>query len=243
MVKGRRVAGATTATIRRDLTAISSVIDHAIDEGWTDENPTLTIRHRRMREKRDPIVLPSEEDIAAVKAAAPSRFADAIDFARETGMREDEIFSLTWKQISGGDIVIYGKRNRLRVIPYTRRAADCRAPSPPHQVRICVLPRRRRALEKPASRFGNIRRAVARKAAQAGSGFDGFRFHDLRHLYAVEYLKARKGSLYDLQQLLGHASVKTTEIYLAFLTPEQKKAAMHGVAQKGAQRKRFAENK
>jgi integrase/recombinase XerD len=64
---------------------------------------------------------------------------------------------------------------------------------------------------------------VARKAAQAGDGFRGFRFHDLRHLYAVEYLKAGRGSLYDLQQLLGHASVKTTEIYLAFLTPEQKK--------------------
>jgi site-specific recombinase XerD len=28
--------------------------------------------------------------------------------------------------------------------------------------------------------------------------------------------------------LLGHESVKTTEIYLAFLTPEQVKAAMHG---------------
>jgi hypothetical protein len=41
----------------------------------------------------------------------------------------------------------------------------------------------------------------------------------------------------------GHASVKTTEIYLAFLTPEQKKVAMHGVSQKRAQQQRFAENK
>jgi integrase/recombinase XerD len=243
LVKGRRVGGATTATIRRDLTAISSVIDHAIDEGWTDENPTLTIRHRRMRERRDPIVLPTDEDIAAVKAAAPSRFADAIDFARETGMREEEIFGLTWKQVSS-DIVIYGKRKRLRVIPCTRRARQ-------------IIERQARHIKSPfvfyhgdgerwkspASRFGNIRRAVARKAAQSGGTFTGFRFHDLRHLYAVEYLKARKGSLYDLQQLLGHASVKTTEIYLAFLTPEQKKAAMHGVAQKGAQRQRFRENK
>jgi integrase/recombinase XerD len=72
MVKGRRVGGASTATIRRDLTAISGVIDHAIDEGWTEENPTLTLRHRRMREKRDPIVLPDEAEIALVKAAAPS---------------------------------------------------------------------------------------------------------------------------------------------------------------------------
>jgi integrase/recombinase XerD len=55
MVKGRRLQGAGTATIKRDLTAISGVIDHAIDEGWTEENPTLTLRHRRMKEKREPI--------------------------------------------------------------------------------------------------------------------------------------------------------------------------------------------
>jgi integrase/recombinase XerD len=242
MVKGRRVSGATTATIRRDLTAISSVIDHAIDEGWTDENPTLTLRHRRMREKRDPIVLPDEAEIALVKAAAPSRFADAIDFARETGMREDEIFGLTWKQLQS-DITIYGKRNRLRVIPYSRKAKQIAERQARHIKSPFVFYHGDgERWKSPASRFGDIRRRVARKAAQAGGGFRGFRFHDLRHLYAVEYLKAGRGSLYDLQRLLGHASVKTTEIYLAFLTPEDAKAAMHGAAQKRAQKQRFSEN-
>jgi integrase/recombinase XerD len=241
MVKGRRVAGASTATIRRDLTAISSVLDHAIDEGWAEENPTLTLRHRRMREKRDPIVLPDEEEIALVKAGAPDRFADAMDFARETGMREDEIFGLERKQIGPDSITIYGKRNRLRVIPLTRRAQKIIERQPAYIGSPYVFWHSKgERWKSPASRFGDIRRRVARKAAH---GFRGFRFHDFRHLYAVEYLKAGKGSLYDLQQLLGHASVKTTEIYLAFLTPEQKKAAMHGVAQKGAQKQRFAENK
>jgi integrase/recombinase XerD len=242
MVKGRRVAGATTATIRRDLTAISGVIDHAIDEGWAEENPTLTLRHRRMREKRDPIVVPDEAEILLVKADAPSRFADAMDFARETGMREDEIFGLKWSQLKS-DITIYGKRNRLRVIPYTRRAQKIAERQARHIKSPYVFYHGEgERWKSPASRFGDIRRRVARKAAQRGDGFRGFRFHDFRHLYAVEYLKAGKGSLYDLQQLLGHASVKTTEIYLAFLTPEQKKAAMHGVAQKRAQQQRFSEN-
>jgi integrase/recombinase XerD len=238
VVKGRRVAGASTATIKRDLTAISGVIDHAIEEGWTDENPTLTLRHRRMREKRDPIVLPDEEEIALVKAAAPQRFADAMDFARETGMREDEIFGLKRKQLGTDSITIYGKRNRLRVIPYTRRARKIVERQPAYIGSQYVFWHSAgERWKSPASRFGDIRRRVARKAAH---GFRGFRFHDLRHLYAVEYLKAGRGSLYDLQRLLGHASVKTTEIYLAFLTPEQAKAAMHGVAQKAAQKQRFA---
>lgn len=238
LVKARRIQGASTATIRRDLTAISSVLDHAIGEGWIDENPTLTIRHKRMREKRLPISLPLEEEIALVKAAAPGRFADAMDFAREGGMREDEIFGLKRSQLGSDEITIRGKRGRLRVIPYTRKMRRIVERQPAYIGSPYVFWHSDgQRWKSPASRFGDIRRRVARKAAH---GFTGFRFHDLRHLYAVEYLRAGKGSLYDLQQLLGHESVKTTEIYLHFLTPDQRKTAMHGAAQNAAQQQRFA---
>lgn len=45
-------------------------------------------------------------------------------------------------------------------------------------------------------------------------------FHDLRHLFAVEALRGGMG-IYRLSKHLGHTSVKTTEIYLDFLTPEE----------------------
>lgn len=231
IVKGRRTEGVSTATIRRDLTAMSSVIDHAIGEGWIEENPTLTIRHKRMREKRNPIALPDNADIATVMAAAPARFSDAIEFARETGMRQDEIFSLTYRQLDRDSITIRGKRDRLRVIPYSRKAKAIVKRQPQFIGSPFVFHHSDgQRWASPASRFGDIVRRVARKAAH---GFRAFRFHDLRHLYAVEYLRAGKGSLYDLQQLLGHESVKTTEIYLKYLTPEQIKAAMHGGTNRG----------
>jgi integrase/recombinase XerD len=47
-----------------------------------------------------------------------------------------------------------------------------------------------------------------------------FRFHDLRHLYAVEMLRSGT-SIYRVSQHLGHTSVSTTEIYLAHLMPEE----------------------
>ncbi len=229
LVKARRLQGATTATIRRDLTAISSILDYAIGEEWIQENPTLTVRHKRLRERRHPITLPTDEDIAAMVGAAPQRFADAIEFARETGMREEEIFGLTHRQIGGSEITIRGKRARLRVVPLSRKARaiiDRQAqfigsPYVFHQGNG-------RRWASPASRFGDIRRRKIKAAQKAAQDFVGFRFHDLRHLYAVEYLRAGKGSLYDLQQLMGHESVKTTEIYLEHLTPEQRKAAIHG---------------
>ena len=49
-------------------------------------------------------------------------------------------------------------------------------------------------------------------------GFRTFRFHDLRHLHAVEYVRAG-GSLYDLQDRLGHESITTTEGYRKFFYP------------------------
>jgi integrase/recombinase XerD len=59
IVRERRAQGVTTATIRRDLTALSSVIEYAIDEGWRpdESNPALA-RLKRLKEVRDPIVLP-----------------------------------------------------------------------------------------------------------------------------------------------------------------------------------------
>lgn len=53
---------------------------------------------------------------------------------------------------------------------------------------------------------------------------------DLRHRFAVDYPRAG-GSIYDLQQILGHTSIKTTEVYLAYLTPEEAAAAKRGTAQ------------
>lgn len=237
MVKARRAGGASTATIRRDLTAISQVLRHAADEGWMEAiNPTLAIRNQQgMTEKRDPIVLPEEGEIAAVKARSPSRFADAIEFARETGMREEEIFSLTHKQVQGDHITIRGKRNKLRVIPLSRKARRIIEKQPQHIKTSWVFWHGEGSrYASPAARFQAIKRKVAKAAQKAAQEFHGFRFHDLRHLFAVEYLRARRGSIYDLQMILGHDSVTTTEIYLDHLTPEQRKAAMHGVAQKAA---------
>lgn len=237
LVKARRIQGATTATIRRDLTAISAVLRHAADEEWMEDvNPTLAVRSRRsMRESRDPITLPRDEDIAAVMAAAPDRFRDAIELARETGMRLEEIFGLTWKQLSGGEITITGKGNKRRVIPLSRKVRRIidRKPQKLKSPWVFYHSDGER-WSSPSARFGDISRRVARKAQKAAQDFQHFRFHDLRHLYAVEYLRAKRGTLYDLQMLLGHASVTTTEDYLEHLTPDQRLAAMHGAARKKA---------
>jgi integrase/recombinase XerD len=70
------------------------------------------------------------------------------------------------------------------------------------------------------SRFRTIVARVERDCRAERIPFTPFRFHDLRHWFAVEYLK-RGGSIYHLQKILGHASIKTTELYLDHLTPDE----------------------
>jgi integrase/recombinase XerD len=75
-----------------------------------------------------------------------------------------------------------------------------------------------------ASQFAAIIKRTASWACENGVGFHPFRFHDLRHLHAVQWLKDGR-SIYDLQARLGHTSIKTTEIYLKYLTPEEGRIA------------------
>jgi len=77
-----------------------------------------------------------------------------------------------------------------------------------------------------SSRF----RAMSLDVASTDEDFQPFRFHDLRHRHAVDWLKSGR-SIYDLQQRLGHGSIKTTEIYLGYLTPNERRVAKQEVGQ------------
>ena len=64
-------------------------------------------------------------------------------------------------------------------------------------------------------------------AAAAGIEFNEFRFHDLRHRHAVDWLRSGR-SIYDLQHRLGHSSIKVTEIYLQYLSAEEENKVRRG---------------
>jgi integrase/recombinase XerD len=254
LVTLRRRAGAGNATIRRDLTALSQVLAHAIAEGWRQDNPALAFDRKGIKERRDPICLPLPHEVAAVIAECPSRFGDLVAFAHETGMRQEEIAALEHDRIDRSRMVamIYrAKARRPRAVPLTPAA-------------LALIDRQPRYLKGPwvfwhlatdgdgkqvaarfsniASNFGRYRRKAAQKAAQRGDAFTGFRFHDLRHDFAVSYLRDGRGTIYDLQQVLGHSTIKTTEGYLEYLSPDESAAAVSGLARFPAQEQRSAAN-
>jgi integrase/recombinase XerD len=84
----------TYATIKRDLTALSSVLTYAIAQDWIESNPVLP-RLRLIKERRNPIVLPRMEDVQRVIDRAPAMFATLIRAALVTGCRQNELAQAT----------------------------------------------------------------------------------------------------------------------------------------------------
>jgi len=136
-----------------------------------------------------------------------------IRLAQYTGMRQEEVASLTRAQLRPGAAqLIHTKTGRPRSVPLDERAVGTIVGTPARVGCPYVFwSERGDRYHEVASRF----RVIVKR-----SGAAPFRFHDLRHWFAIDYLR-RGGSIYTLQQILGHASIKTTEIYLAYLTPEE----------------------
>ncbi len=130
-----------------------------------------------------------------------------------------------------------GKGNKRRTVALSD-AASAHISAQPRKLGSDLIFCREKgeAFAEAASDYVHFRRKLDGKR----EGFRRFRFHDLRHLFAVEALRGGM-SIYDLSQHLGHTSVKTTEICLAFVTPAEAQQAKAGTAQISAQPRRFAE--
>lgn len=225
-IKMRRRNEASGATIRRDLTALSRVFDYSISENWRDDNPTLS-RRRLIKERRDPIMLPLVEDIEAIISASSYELGNLIRAAWLTGCRMNELVTARWRNYDPlrKSLSVIGKGNKMRVISLRpvagkdateffanlERKPDCEL----------IFPKRNgKSFKEPSTDFCYVRKLVTDKKGKDGQRFHQFRFHDLRHMFAVEALKNGM-NIYMLQQHMGHSSIKVTEMYLAHLTHDE----------------------
>jgi len=267
IVNGRRKVGVTTATIRRDLGAMASVLTWCQLDGQRSDNPALD-RVRLLKERRDPIVLPDPAHVRMVIERAPGLLCAMIQAAWSTGCRQDELVKAERRHLDHDrrELTVIGKGNKLRVIGLEGEGYQLLQGLTPYVGSKWLF---WHGAGKPyrnvSSRFAFLVRSVFAAAYDAAHGTTGktrpameelleaqhhgdwqdigfrtFRFHDLRHLHAVEWLRAGR-SIYDLQGRLGHESITTTEMYLEYLTPEQARLVRFAPGtQKGTQHRKSA---
>lgn len=219
MVSARKRLGATNATINRDLTAVSAVLGACIEWGACEGNAATTINRKKLtRERRDPIRPPTVDEVAAVCAVAPPMVAALIRFLRATGMRQEEAVSLEWSQVNmqRREVTLYRtKTSRPRVVSLNEEAVGTLAGTPRHISSPFVF------WHGQGERYHNFAGRFRECAARAGQRF---RCHDMRHAFAIDWLK-RGDDIYQLSRQLGHSSVKTTEWYLRYVGTETGTAA------------------
>jgi integrase/recombinase XerD len=242
IIDGRIANGVSNATIKRDLVALSSVLKFAQARKWRPDNPARD-HMALVKERREPIILPNSDDIRHVIAAAPGMMAALILAAWHTGCRIGELVSAKHSQIDHArkQLTVVGKRNKVRVITLEGWGYDEVFKSlPAYPGKPWLFWHHDGEPYRTASgqfeRLVNRLQAQAQKPAQSGpeqpQPFRGFRFHDLRHRHAVDWLKSGS-SIYDLQKRLGHTSVKTTEIYCAYLTSDEEHLVKFGSRSEG----------
>jgi integrase/recombinase XerC len=139
-----------------------------------------------------------------------------------TGMRVGELAALDVRDVDlhVGEVRVLGKGNKERVLPIPEKAREAvaiwlderRRPGVLGEPLFIVL-RRNHEQEPRRLSARDVRRGLARRARALGLN-DRVHPHRLRHSYATHLLDMG-ADLREIQELLGHASLSTTQKYTA----------------------------
>lgn len=214
-------AGRAPATVARKLAAIRGFFGFLLRTGRVAQNPADLVSAPRRKSKL-PQVLTVEQMSGMLNSVPTDTPLDLRDRAMfeltySCGLRSEEVLTLTLDSIDFDDelIRVLGKGSKHRLVPFgepARRAIEAYlSRSRPGLVsdpdeRTLFLSRNGRPLSaSDLSRRLNLR---LREAASAS----GISPHALRHSFATHLLEGG-ADLRTIQELLGHASISTTQVY------------------------------
>lgn len=213
----------TPATVNRYLAVLSLTYTRAVNEWeWIESNPLrkvkkLTEPRGRVRFLSDDSKLPDGTIIEgertrllkACKASPNQYLYPVIVLALSTGMRKNEIMSLTWSDINLNkkQILLQDTKNgERRSVPLTGHA---------HEVIINLGKIRRldTQLLFPSKKNAKpIRLRDPWEKALKAAQLEDFRFHDLRHS-AASYLAMNGATLIEIADILGHKTLSMVKRY------------------------------
>lgn len=211
--QGLQSTGRKATTINRKRAALASFFNWLIWGERLTRNPASSRYLRLKREQHIPVAL-TKNEIEAVVNAAKERGAleyHVITMLAFTGLRVSELCDLnTSDYIQNGDCYLrvrQAKGQKDRLVPLAGRVLAVLNPKPTDPPDSPLIT----GYEGERLERGRIWRMVRRCGKEAGVA--NLYPHRLRHFCASEML--RQGvELRHISVLLGHSSIKTTEIYL-----------------------------
>ena len=220
-------AGEARRTIARRLSCLRSFFRYLCREGTLEQNPAVAIPTPRL-EKRLPSFLDEQQVARLLTTPSTEKWQGLRDRAiletlYSTGMRVSELVGLSLEDLDeiSGTAIVRGKGKKERLCPIGETALM--------SIRG-YLARRPNKLQAPVALFVSqkgtrltvrqVDRLLVRYVRQAGLPA-AISPHSLRHSFATHLLE-RGADLRSVQELLGHASLSTTQIY-THITPQRLK--------------------
>ena len=222
---GELVAGgAARSTIARKLASLRSLYRYLVRGGEVAQNPMAGVRSPRPDRKLPEFLSVEEIERFVTASAAPGedggqsarlsvRDRAIIETLYGGGLRVSELVGLDDADVdlSEGVALVRGKGRKERLAPLGRQAA---------RAITDYLASRRRKRDEAAlfvNRLGtritarSVARMIERVGARSGTG-KRVSPHAFRHSFATHLLD-RGAGLRCVQELLGHASISTTQVY------------------------------
>lgn len=217
-------------SIARKLSTLRRFLGYCVKEDLIRTSPALGVRAPRRARRLPQVLTPSEIGglLDGIAGDDPLTVRDRalFELIYSCGLRAQEVLDLTVGDVDAErrEARVRGKGRKVRIVPigdearatvddYLRTArpelaaARRDAPDPADPgVNALFLSRRGRPLSP-----SDVRRRLLKHLARAGLP-DGTSPHTLRHSFATHLLEGG-ADLRSIQELLGHASLATTQVY------------------------------
>lgn len=211
--------GLAPRSLARVLSAWRSYYRWLARRGRLARNPVEGVRAPRA-----PRLLPKALSVDQVQALLDAPADDLLELRDRamfelfysSGLRLAELASLNVSpdlDLAEREVTVTGKRGKTRTVPLGQPAAEALAAWLGQRAMLAASDEAALFLGRRGGRLsaGQIERRLARWARQQGLG-QHVHPHMLRHSFASHLLQS-SGDLRAVQELLGHASIRTTQIY------------------------------
>lgn len=201
--KAMRLTRVKPATVNRELGCLRHMLNKAIEWGYLTNSPMRGIK--LLKEPPGRVRYLEADEVIRLLTACSDNLRSIVLCALHTGMRKGEILNLKWEDIDFHNrsiTVVKSKNNRRRAMPMS--GILCRTLRKLHKKGEYVFTNR------DGTRFADVKKGFC--GALRRAKIKDFRFHDLRHTFA-SHLAMSGCNLRTIQELLGHADIKTTMRY------------------------------
>jgi site-specific recombinase XerD len=171
-----------------------------------------------LRQMRLPVVLPHGDCMRLIRAIEHPVYRNCVNLMYSCGLRVSEAVRIQVSHIdkSTSSLTIIGKCNRQRLVPIPPTTLQSlRELWKTHRHKQYLFPNRYRK-----SHVSECSVRVAFKQACTVAGIEDVTVHVLRHSFATRLLEAGVDTRI-VQMLLGHSSIRSTQIYTHLTVPIQ----------------------